>query len=59
MRFLIGANTEVIDAEGMTITPGFIDAHCHPTGVNELYGVNTNLTTVAEIQAAIRAKVAD
>ena len=41
----------------MTITPGFIDTHCHPTGVNELYGVNTNLTTVAEIQAAIRAKV--
>ncbi|HCQ98779.1 MAG TPA: amidohydrolase [Acidobacteria bacterium] len=43
----------------MTITPGFIDTHCHPSGVNELYGVNTNLTTVAEIQAAIRTKVAD
>ena len=24
----------------MTVTPGFIDAHCHPSGVNELYGVN-------------------
>jgi len=25
-----GNNTHVIDAQGKTITPGFIDAHCHP-----------------------------
>ena len=59
IRNIIGSDTEVIDAEGMTITPGFIDTHCHPSGVNELYGVNTNLTTVADIQAAIRAKVVE
>ena len=40
----------------MTVTPGFIDAHSHPSGVEELYGVNTNLRTVREIQAAIRQK---
>ena len=43
----------------MTVTPGFIDTHSHPSGVNELYGVNTNLRTVAEIQRALRTKALD
>ena len=43
----------------MTVTAGFIDAHCHPSGVEELYGVNTNLRTVREIQAAIKKKADD
>ena len=59
IRNIVGPGTEVIDAEGMTVTAGFIDTHCHPSGVNELYGVDTNLTTVAEIQAALQAKAAD
>src|SRR3954469_1073799 len=50
------ARTRVVDAQRMTVTPGFIDAHCHPSGVEELYGVNTNLRTVREIQAAIKKK---
>ena len=56
VRNLAIARTRIIDAERMTVTPGFIDAHCHPSGVQELYGVNTNLRTVREIQAAIRRK---
>lgn len=27
-----GPNTKLIDFQGMTITPGFNDAHCHPIG---------------------------
>jgi predicted amidohydrolase YtcJ len=57
VRNLATSRTQVIDAQRMTVTPGFIDAHCHPSGVEELYGVNTNLRSVREIQAAIRQKV--
>jgi predicted amidohydrolase YtcJ len=46
------------DAAGMTVVPGFIDTHCHPSGVQEISGVNVNLRTVAEVQAALRAKAA-
>jgi predicted amidohydrolase YtcJ len=56
VRNLATARTPVIDAQRMTVVPGFIDAHSHPSGVEELYGVNTNLRTVREIQAAIRQK---
>src|SRR4029077_17564941 len=57
VRNLATSRTPVVDAQGMTVVPGFIDAHCHPSGVEELYGVNTNLRTVREIQSAIRRKV--
>jgi predicted amidohydrolase YtcJ len=56
IRNLANSRTTVIDAQRMTVVPGFIDAHSHPSGVQELYGVNTNLRTVREIQSAIRQK---
>jgi len=56
VRNLANARTPVIDAQRMTVVPGFIDAHNHPSGVQELYGVNTNLRTVREVQAAIKKK---
>ncbi len=40
----------------MTVVPGFIDTHCHPSGVNELFEVNANVRTVAELQANLRKK---
>lgn len=66
-RFVaVGSNDDVanlavrgvqkIDAAGATIVPGFIDCHCHPRGVNELYEVNANLRSVREIQEALRKK---
>lgn len=58
IRNLATASTEIIDAEGMTITPGFIDAHTHATGagVNELVQVNVDLRSIAEIKEALRKR---
>ena len=55
VRNLATSQTEIIDAEGMFITPGFIDAHSHPSGagVNELVQVNADLRSIAEIKKVI------
>ena len=60
VRNLAGPNTTVLDAAGMTVVPGFIDAHSHPSGagLNELRNVNTNLGSVARIQEALRERAA-
>ena len=56
IRPLVMRNTEVVDAEGMTVTPGFIDAHSHPSGagVSELIHVNVDLRSISEIKEALR-----
>jgi predicted amidohydrolase YtcJ len=59
IRNLVTRNTEVIDAGGMTVTPGFIDCHLHPGGTNELLNVNLSVPTIADIQAALRKKAAE
>ncbi|MCP4610169.1 MAG: amidohydrolase [Planctomycetes bacterium] len=43
IKKLIGKDTDVIDAQGKTITPGFIDAHLHPGPV---YPVSSRLGKV-------------
>ena len=47
--------TEVLDGGGMTVVPGFIDGHTHPSGagVSELVNVNADLGSIARIKAAI------
>ncbi len=58
IRNLASSRTEIIDAEGMTVTPGFIDAHSHPAGagVNELVQVNADLRSVSAIAGALRTR---
>ena len=58
IRALAGSNTEIVDAEGMFITPGFIDAHSHPSGagVNELVQVNADLRSASDIAAALQER---
>src|SRR5687768_10776574 len=57
IRNVTSSRTRIIDAAGMCVLPGFIDAHCHPSGVDELYGVVvTQLKTKAELIEALRRK---
>ena len=60
VRKLVTSSTRVIDADRMTVVPGFIDAHTHPAeaGISELLEVNCDRRTIAEIVEAIRARAA-
>ncbi|MGH9706976.1 MAG: amidohydrolase [Candidatus Acidiferrales bacterium] len=58
VKNLIGKRTQVIDATGMTVLPGLIDAHSHPAwgGIEELVSVDCDLRSVEEIKAAIHRR---
>ena len=56
VRNLTTARTRAVDAQQATITPGFIDTHCHVSGVNELYAVNANVRRVRELLANLQQK---
>lgn len=50
--------TKRIDARGLTITPGFIDAHSHPLFGEEALGVNVNLPRIADVKDALARQAA-
>ncbi len=52
---LIGPDTEVFDASGLTVVPGFIDSHNHPfySGVKHLKQVALDVRTIAGIKSAL------
>lgn len=60
IRKLAGSSTQTIDATGLTIVPGFIDAHCHPAsaGLAELLDVNCDKPTIADIKKGIAERAA-
>jgi len=55
---LQGPQTNIIDGHGTTVTPGFIDAHSHPDGSNEVTGADVNLRSIEEIKAAMHTEAA-
>jgi predicted amidohydrolase YtcJ len=59
IRNLAGPNTKVIDASGMTVTPGFIDAHSHPLFAEEAVGANVNLPRISDVKKALARKAAE
>ena len=54
VRALAGPNTRTIDARGLTITPGFIDAHSHPLLVNNAISVDVNVRSISEVKTLLR-----
>ena len=53
---LKGANTEMVDARGLTVTPGFIDAHSHPLLAQEGISANVDLRRISDVQSALRTQ---
>jgi len=61
IRALTGAGTRVVDARGVTVTPGFIDAHCHPldAGRRSLLRAGCgpdSAATVAEVKRVLKSR---
>src|SRR5687768_2216252 len=56
MRNLATQRSQLLDAGGMTVTPGFLDTQCHVSGVGGLYNVNANVRRLRELQVNRRAK---
>jgi predicted amidohydrolase YtcJ len=58
VRELVGGKTQVVDLEGKTVVPGFIDAHLHvlSSGIGHVRAVDCDLRSVSEVQAALRER---
>jgi len=61
---LAGKGTDVFDARGMTVVPGFIDCHLHPEGETLLYEVlvgnpfDVEFVTIDSIVAKLKQRAA-
>src|SRR5215467_2416512 len=57
---LVGAGVKKLDLAGKTVTPGFIDAHSHPSQAGRLHlrMVDCDLRSISSIQGALRERAA-
>ena len=55
---LKGPGTAVLDLEGATVVPGFIDAHIHvlSSGIRHIMAADCALGSVAQVQDALRER---
>ena len=60
VRALATARSKSVDLEGKTVTPGFIDAHTHPSyaGLRHLRMVDCDLPSIEKILVAMRERAA-
>jgi hypothetical protein len=63
VRSLAGVDTQVIELEGRTVTPGLIDAHCHLSACGLLGTAYVDVSwpavfTIAEMQAKLAEQIA-
>jgi predicted amidohydrolase YtcJ len=54
IKTLTSPSTRIIDAHGLTVTPGFIDSHSHPLLANSATSVFVGLSSISQVQAALR-----
>lgn len=58
MEDYVGPDTEIIDANKRTLTPGFVDNHCHVIWIGALTGLMTtelfNCDSLEEFEAALK-----
>lgn len=55
---LVKKGTRVIDGNGLTILPGFIDAHSHPLSSNEAVSERVDFRQIPKILEALKARAA-
>ncbi|MGE0589910.1 MAG: amidohydrolase [Cyclobacteriaceae bacterium] len=60
IKKLSGPLTKLIDLEGKTVTPGFIDAHCHfaSSGRRHITDIDCGLDSIEKIKAAVKERAA-
>jgi predicted amidohydrolase YtcJ len=58
IEFLVGVDTDVVDCEGRTVIPGFVDAHTHMQQLGQ-YQVHADLSDAGSVDDAVETLASD